>query len=413
MGGTALGAPLTGAARPDEAVEVGAAPTGEVGAAPTVALRPGSIGILGGTFDPFHLGHLALARAARDQLGLERVLVMPAAIPPHKLDRSILPAGVRLALVEAGIAGEPRLEASRIELDRAGPSWTVDTVATLAAAERAAGREPDLTVILSAESFAGLPEWHEPERLLDLARIAVAPRAGHAPPDPAWIAATFPGRADRIVVIDGPQVAVSASAVRRRAAAGEPLTGLVPPGVAKVIAADALYRQPEPLEDEPIVTESAPLAGTPADEPPATAHLPRPDGLPSRDAAGAAAAAAAALPAAERPPLDIARRIVELAEDKKAADIILLDLTGLTTLADAFVICSGGSERQLDAIADGVIEGMRVEKVRPIGREGTASSHWVLVDFGAVVVHIFTPPEREYYSLERRWAEARTVLRVQ
>jgi nicotinate-nucleotide adenylyltransferase len=381
-------------------------------------VRLGSIGILGGTFDPFHDGHLALARAARDQLGLERILVVPAAIPPHKQGRPISSGAVRLALVEAGIGREPRLEASRIELDRGGPSWTVDTVASLAAAERAAGREPDLTIILSAESFAGLQSWHQPDRLLDLARVAVAPRAGHPPPDPASIAAAFPDHIGRIVVFDGPRVDVSASEVRRRAAAGESLAGLVPPGVAEVIAAHRLYRHPEPLEEEPIVTDPAPLAGTPADQLPASAHVPRPDGLPSRDAAGAAAAAAvvaagAALPAAERPPLDIARRIVELAEDKKAADIILLDLTGLTTLADAFVICSGGSERQLDAIADGVIEGMRAEKVRPIGREGTASSHWVLVDFGAVVVHVFTPPEREYYSLEKHWSEARTVLRVQ
>jgi ribosome-associated protein len=130
---------------------------------------------------------------------------------------------------------------------------------------------------------------------------------------------------------------------------------------------------------------------------------PSADGLPRRSAA----------PKADQEPLALARRIVELAEDKKAADIVLLDLGGLTTLADAFVICSGGSERQLDAIADGVIEGMRAEKVRPIGREGTASSHWVLVDFGSVVVHVFTPPERDYYSLEKRWSEARTVLRVQ
>jgi ribosome-associated protein len=130
---------------------------------------------------------------------------------------------------------------------------------------------------------------------------------------------------------------------------------------------------------------------------------PRPDGLPHR----------AAVAPSERPPLEVARRIVELAEDKKAADIVLLDLTGLTTLADAFVICSGGSERQLDAIADGIIGGLRDEKVRPIGREGTAVSHWVLIDFGAVVVHIFTPPERDYYSLEKHWSEAKTVLRVQ
>ena len=388
------------------------------GAAPRAPVRPGSIGILGGTFDPFHYGHLALARAARDELGLERILIVPAAIPPHKQRRPISSGDARLALVDAGIAGEPGLESSRIELDREGPSWTVDTIATLAAAERAAGREPDLTVILSAESFAGLASWHEPERLLDLATIAVAPRAGHEAPDPAAIAAEFPGRAGRIVVIDGPRVKVSASEIRRRVAKGESLTGMVPPGVAEVIAAHRLYRHPEPQEDPPIVTDSAPRAGTPIDKPPATAHLPRPDGLPSRDAAGAASAAAAVaaaaiLPATERPPLDIARRIVELAEDKKAADIILLDLTGLTTLADAFVICSGGSERQLDAIADGIIGGMRAEKIRPIGREGTASSHWVLVDFGAVVVHIFTPPERDYYSLEKHWAEARTVLRVQ
>jgi len=157
------------------------------------------------------------------------------------------------------------------------------------------------------------------------------------------------------------------------------------------------------------VTDPLPDA-TPTRHRRAPATAPRPDGLPNR---GSAAAESAAVTSSERPPLDVARRIVELAEDKKAADIVLLDLTGLTTLADAFVICSGGSERQLDAIADGIVEGMRTEKVRPIGREGTAASHWVLVDFGSVVVHVFTPPERDYYSLEKHWSEARTVLRVQ
>ncbi len=111
--------------------------------------------------------------------------------------------------------------------------------------------------------------------------------------------------------------------------------------------------------------------------------------------------------------LATARRVVELAEDKKAADIVLLDLGELTTLADAFVICSGGSERQLDAIADGIVSGLREQGVRPIGREGVAASHWVLLDFGGVIVHIFTPPERDFYELEKHWSEARTVLRVQ
>jgi ribosome-associated protein len=131
---------------------------------------------------------------------------------------------------------------------------------------------------------------------------------------------------------------------------------------------------------------------------------PRPDGLPHRDAAA---------PALDRAPLDLARRIVELAEDKKAADIVLLDLAELTTLADAFVICSGGSERQIDAIADGIVESLRAEGIRPIGREGTPASHWVLVDFGSVIVHVFTPPERDYYALEKHWSSARVVVRVQ
>ena len=111
--------------------------------------------------------------------------------------------------------------------------------------------------------------------------------------------------------------------------------------------------------------------------------------------------------------LDIARKIVDAAEDKKAAEIVLLDVSELTSMADYFVICSGGSERQLGAIGDGIAAKLRDEGVRPIGREGGSNSHWTLLDFGAVIVHIFAPPERDYYQLERHWAKAKTVLRVQ
>ena len=130
----------------------------------------------------------------------------------------------------------------------------------------------------------------------------------------------------------------------------------------------------------------------------------RPDGLPARETAA---------PKSELAPMDLARRIVELAEDKKAADIVLLDLGELTTLADAFVICSGGSERQISAIADGIVEGLKDERVKPIGREGTSESHWVLIDYGSVIVHVFTPPERDYYQLEKHWSGAKVILRVQ
>ena len=134
---------------------------------------------------------------------------------------------------------------------------------------------------------------------------------------------------------------------------------------------------------------------------------PRSDGLPTRRRAAAAKAAG------DLSPLELARRVVDLAEDKKAADIVLLERGELTTMADYFVICSGGSERQLGAIADGIVDGLRPAKARPIGREGTPESHWVLLDFGSVIVHIFTPPERDFYQLEKHWGEAKTILRVQ
>jgi ribosome-associated protein len=136
----------------------------------------------------------------------------------------------------------------------------------------------------------------------------------------------------------------------------------------------------------------------------ASTSAPRADGLPARDTAA---------PASDRAPLDLARRIVELAEDKKAADIVLLDLGELTTVADAFVICSGGSERQIAAIANGILEALRDEGIKPFGREGTPESHWVLVDFGSVIVHVFTPPERDYYELEKHWSGAKVIVRVQ
>ena len=119
------------------------------------------------------------------------------------------------------------------------------------------------------------------------------------------------------------------------------------------------------------------------------------------------------LPADAADAAELAHRIVEIASDKKGSDIVMLRTGELTTMADYFVICSGGSERQIDAVADGILELLRRDGVRPISREGTPESHWILLDYGSVIVHVFTPPERDYYQLERRWSEARTILRVQ
>ena len=181
------------------------------------------------------------------------------------------------------------------------------------------------------------------------------------------------------------------------------------PARAATKSATAATRSPVPAKLAAPVASAGEIAAT-TEEVASPAAQPA-SATPSRLRAVAKARKAAA--DADRSALDVARRIVELAEDKKAADIVLLDLGGLTTIADYFVVCSGGSERQLDAIANGIIGGMRDEKIRPFGREGTPASHWVLVDFGIVIVHIFTPPERDFYQLEKHWSEARTILRVQ
>ena len=151
-------------------------------------------------------------------------------------------------------------------------------------------------------------------------------------------------------------------------------------------------------------------------DPPAALSAPtaRRAGLPAPKARRAGLPARTSPPpASDRPPLDVARLVVELAEDKKAADIVLLEIAPFTTVADYLVICSGGSERQLDAIADAVVVGLKHAGLTIVGREGEPASHWVLIDAGAVIVHVFAPPEREYYALEKLWADAKTVIQVQ
>ncbi|HSL97278.1 MAG TPA: nicotinate-nucleotide adenylyltransferase [Candidatus Deferrimicrobiaceae bacterium] len=205
--------------------------------------RPGSQGILGGTFDPIHLGHLASAEEAREALGLERVLFVPNAIPPFKLDGTAASAADRLAMTRLAITGNPAFEVSTIELERGGVSYTADTVEALAAAERAAGRQPDLTLILSAETLRDLPGWHEPARLLAACRIAVVPREGYPAPDPDWLRTQLPGVEQRVAWLDGPRLEISSTAIRERIAAGRSIRYLVPPVVERYVADHQLYRR--------------------------------------------------------------------------------------------------------------------------------------------------------------------------
>lgn len=198
-----------------------------------------AIGIMGGTFDPIHVGHLAVAEEAREALVLDRVLFVPAGQPPHKLPGSVSPVRDRVAMVELAIEDNPAFELSTLEIEREGPSFTVDTVEALA------GTHPGMTLhlILSAETFAELPSWHEPERLFEAARMAVVPREGYPAPDPAWLGRAFPGREDRVDYLGGPRIGLSSTALRARVAAGRSIRYLVPPAVEAYIADHNLYRR--------------------------------------------------------------------------------------------------------------------------------------------------------------------------
>lgn len=215
--------------------------------------RSGSIGMMGGTFDPIHIGHLAVAEEARDALGLERILFVVAGTPPHKAAGSVTEVEHRLAMVELAIAGNPAFELSRLEVDRPGPSYSADTVVELDRLERAAGRTPDLTVIMSAETVADLPSWHEPERLLALARVAVVPREGYPAPEPGWLARQLSahggalggpagGQEARVDFLEGPRLGLSSTALRERVAHRRSIRYLVPDPVEAYIAGHRLYR---------------------------------------------------------------------------------------------------------------------------------------------------------------------------
>jgi len=200
------------------------------------------VGILGGTFDPIHYGHLVIAEQVREALGLDRVLFVPARIPPHKQDEEIAAAADRAAMVELAIAGNPAFVISRIELERDGPSYTADTLEALAGEAARGGVARDFFFILSSEALASLHAWHDPDRILSLCRLAVVPRPGTPLPTGPELAARFGDRADRIVAVETVPVANSASDVRDRAAAGRSIRYLVPPAVEAYIREHRLYR---------------------------------------------------------------------------------------------------------------------------------------------------------------------------
>ena len=194
-----------------------------------------ALGLLGGTFNPPHVGHLVCAREAREQLGLDRVALVPVATPPHKEVPGDPGPDVRLDLCRAAVAGEDGLEVLDAEVARGGASYTVDTLRALDAADPG----DELTFIVGGDMALSLPTWREPGEILRLARLAVAERSGARRADIEERLAPLGGR---VCFFAMPRLDISSSAVRARLAAGRSVRWLVPDAVAEAIAQRGLYR---------------------------------------------------------------------------------------------------------------------------------------------------------------------------
>lgn len=194
------------------------------------------LGILGGTFDPPHYGHLALAENGRVQLQLDRVFFVPAGRQPFKSRRSITPAHHRAALVQAAIAENPAFVLSRVDLTRPGPHYTADMLALL----RREYSQAEIFFLMGGDSLADFAAWRDPAAIVQQARLAVMARPGYEP-DLEALERAVPGLRERLVWLDAPHLGVSSSDLRRRARAGLPLRYLVPPPVEDYIHEHHLY----------------------------------------------------------------------------------------------------------------------------------------------------------------------------
>jgi nicotinate-nucleotide adenylyltransferase len=191
------------------------------------------LGVFGGTFDPVHIGHLILAEAALDDAGLDRVLFVPAAAPPHKPGGAIAPSGIRLEMLRAALQGNPRFEATDLELLRIGPSYTADTLAQIAGEPRWRGAE--LVLLVGTDMLLDLPRWSRPGEILSRASLLAAERTG------------FDGRGaepdvlERTVFLRTPRIDISSSEIRQRISEGKSVRYRVVEAVERIIRERRVY----------------------------------------------------------------------------------------------------------------------------------------------------------------------------
>jgi nicotinate-nucleotide adenylyltransferase len=193
------------------------------------------VGVMGGTFDPIHHGHLVAASEVAHRFALDEVVFVPAGQPWQKAERRVSPAEDRYLMTVIATAADPRFRVSRVDVDREGPTYTVDTLVDVRAELAADGVEADLFFITGADALASIAGWHRSDELVDLAHFVGVTRPGHPLVDPGM-------PEGRVTLVEIPALAISSSDCRERAARGEPIRYLVPDGVVEYAAKRGLYR---------------------------------------------------------------------------------------------------------------------------------------------------------------------------
>lgn len=196
------------------------------------------IGVLGGTFDPVHLGHIEMAEEARKALDLAEVIFVPAGQPVGKTGGSVTPALQRVEMLRLALMGKPHFKMSYMEVERPGPSYTIDTIDAM---KKRHGGKADIYFILGWDSLAQLPDWREPARIVAMCHLVAVPRPGYPRPDVKALEKSIPGISRKLFFIDKPNLDISATMIREKVVRREAIDQLVPGLVADYIKKHRLY----------------------------------------------------------------------------------------------------------------------------------------------------------------------------
>ena len=315
------------------------------------------LGVFGGTFDPIHFGHLRAALEVKEGLGLHEIAFVPSFKPPHKRRQELTDFDHRVNLVKRAISQVGAFKCLDIEKRLPTPSFTVNTLKALKQ-EFSSARDLSLYFLMGSDAFFEFKTWQDPEGILDLANLVVMARGmGHVEGLMEYAKKEFAQylESGRIIPFQVTRLEISSSTIRALMRDGRPVHYLLPKDCIKYIEEQRIYMRKE-------------------------------DKVPER--------------------LSL---FIEAVREGHGEKLVALDVRGLSSICDYFIIAQGRSTRHVQGTADKLRERLKKERIYPLDVEGEREGKWILLDYGDIVIHLFYEPMREFYDLEGLWHEARRV----